>query len=126
MNPTMLLAVACGGAIGSVLRYITGIGIGKLAAGFPYATLTVNIIGSLLIGILAELSALRWDMSLEMRAFLMVGLLGGFTTFSAFTFDSMLLLQRGQTGAAVFYIAGSVLLSMLAFALGIGAIRHFI
>jgi CrcB protein len=124
MNPTMILAVALGGAVGSVVRYLTNIGAGKfLGTDFPYGTLIVNIIGSFIIGYWMESMALRWNVGMELRAFLIVGILGGFTTFSAFSLDAILLLQRGQTTQAIMYICGSVLLSLLATVLGIICVR---
>ncbi|TAH36097.1 MAG: fluoride efflux transporter CrcB [Alphaproteobacteria bacterium] len=124
MNPTMILAVAIGGALGSTARYLTNIGAGKfLGTDFPYGTMIVNIIGSFIIGYWMESMALRWNVGMELRAFLIVGILGGFTTFSAFSLDAILLLQRGQTTPAVIYICASVLLSLLATILGIICVR---
>lgn len=109
----MVLYVAIGGALGSVARYLTGVGLGRwLGAGFPWATLTVNIVGSLVMGILVGLMAQRWVPSGEMRAFLTIGILGGFTTFSTFSLDAAGLLQRGEMGMAAAYVLSSVIMGI--------------
>ncbi|WP_343345085.1 fluoride efflux transporter CrcB [Sphingomicrobium sp. XHP0239] len=110
------LAVFLGGGLGALLRY--GIGRWTLAwfgAGFPVGTLAVNIVGSLAIGL--AIGALD-GIGQEARLFFVTGLLGGFTTFSAFSLDTLTLWQRGDTGAAMAYVAASVLLSLAACALG--------
>ena len=90
-------AVVAGGAIGAGLRHLVNIGaIRLLGIGFPWGTLTVNIAGSFLMGLLIEALALRYSGSLELRAFLATGLLGGLTTFSAFSLDFAIQLQRGD------------------------------
>ena len=120
----MIIAVACGGALGSVARYLFGIGVGKvLGITFPWGTLLINIIGSFVIGALAEAFALRWDASLETRAFLIVGICGGFTTFSSFSLDFALLMGRGATAPAVVYVTASVALSIAAVYAGLHAVR---
>lgn len=117
-----LVQIAAGGALGAVARYITGVATIRLMGhGFPWGTLVVNIVGSFLMGALivyfAERSATR------LSPFLMTGLLGGFTTFSAFSLDALTLYERGQTGVAALYIAASVVLSLAAIALGLVAAR---
>src|SRR5882672_12493695 len=93
----MILAVAAGGAIGSVARYLVGIGSTKLfGLAFPWGTLIINIAGSFLIGVFAESFALKWDLSQVGRVFLTAGICGGFTTFSAFSLDAYLLMERGD------------------------------
>ncbi|MGD9026591.1 MAG: CrcB family protein, partial [Methyloceanibacter sp.] len=83
-----LLSVAAGGAIGASARYLLGLGMGRLFGfGFPWATLTANILGCFLMGMLIELMALRWTVHQDLRAFLALGVLGGFTTFSSFSAD---------------------------------------
>ncbi|MFZ5608410.1 MAG: fluoride efflux transporter CrcB [Pseudomonadota bacterium] len=118
------LAVAAGGALGALGRY----GVGKLAmhwlgAGYPWGTLAVNVAGGLMMGILAELSALLWSQGLALRAFLTVGLLGGFTTFSAFSLEMALMLERGEAAAALLYALASVGLSLAALFLGLLLVR---
>ena len=113
MNLGLILAVAAGGALGSVARYLAGIGATRLfGLGFPWGTLIINIAGSFLIGAFVELFALRWDLPQEARVFLTVGICGGFTTFSTFSLDAWVLMERGEWGFAAAYILGSVVLSI--------------
>ena len=117
-----LLQVALGGALGAAARYLTFLGANRLLGpGFPWGTLAVNILGSFLMGVLvvalAHLSANR------LAPFLVTGLLGGFTTFSAFSLDALTLWERGEAGAAAAYVAGSVLLSLAAILAGLWAAR---
>jgi CrcB protein len=88
------------------------------------STLTVNILGSLLMGILIEALALRFEVPNALRLFFVTGLLGGFTTFSAFSLDSALLYERGQLGAAAIYVAVSVIGSIAALFAGLILVRH--
>src|SRR5579862_9594861 len=97
MNWSFIAAVALGGAVGSVARYLVGIGSGKLfGLGFPWGTLIINITGSFLIGVFVESFALRWNPGQAVRIFLTVGICGGYTTFSTFSLDSFLLIDRGE------------------------------
>lgn len=127
MNWPVLLAVAAGGAAGSVARYVMMERVGHwLGTGFPFSTLAVNVAGSFAMGVFIELSALAWSPSPEIRALVVVGVLGGFTTFSTFSLDVALLLERHQTAAAVAYMAGSVLMSVAALFFGLAAVRGFV
>lgn len=109
----MVLYVAFGGALGSVARYLTAQGMGRwLGTGFPWATLTVNIVGSAIMGLLVGLMAHFWSPSAEMRAFLTVGILGGFTTFSTFSLDMVTLMERGDMAGAAFYLLASLIVSI--------------
>ncbi|HEY4136387.1 MAG TPA: fluoride efflux transporter CrcB [Alphaproteobacteria bacterium] len=109
----MVAAVAVGGALGSVARYATMLWMARLfGGGFPYGTLAVNMVGGFVMGLLIEAMALAWSPSEAMRAFIAVGVLGGFTTFSTFSLDSWLLIQRGDYGLAALYIGASLLLSI--------------
>ena len=109
----MLLAVACGGAVGAISRHLISNQVMRWAyGGFPWGTLIVNIAGSFILGLLVEYLAQHWSANQEIRGFLVVGVLGGFTTFSAFSLDAVLLLERGSLGPAFAYICGSVLLSI--------------
>jgi len=117
-------AVAIGGALGSVARYATMIGVGRLVGvGFPYGVLLVNVIGGFIMGVLVELMALVWSPSESMRVFLIVGVLGGYTTFSAFSLDVWLLLEKGLYGPAIVYIVASVVLSVAALVVGLTLTR---
>ena len=115
---TTLMQVALGGAIGATARYLTGTAAMRLMGpGFPWGTLTVNVAGSFLMGALVVLLAERLDNRLA--HFFMTGLLGGFTTFSAFSLDALVLYERGAVGTAALYVLTSVLLSLLAIGLGL-------
>ena len=119
-----VLAVAVGGAIGSVARYLmVGQMTRLLGPSFPWGTLAVNVVGGLAIGILAEAMALKWSVSQETRLFLITGFLGGFTTFSAFSLEVVALAQRGAFGPALIYIAASVVLSVGAVFVGLALVR---
>lgn len=108
-----ILLVAVGGAAGSVCRYLTGLAMTRwFGTGFPWGTITVNIVGSFVIGLLAELIARKVSMPMETRLLLVVGFLGGFTTFSSFSLDTMALFERGESLSAFAYVAASVLLSL--------------
>ncbi len=119
-----LLFVAVGGAFGASARYLMGIGAGRLLGfGFPYGTLAVNVVGCLLMGLLIEAMALRWNVSNELRAFLTVGVLGGFTTFSAFASEFALLIERHDYLPGAIYLLASVGLSIGALFAGLAAVR---
>lgn len=122
------LHVALGGAIGSVLRYQVGRGMthwlgAQAVTAFPWATLTVNMVGSLAMGLLAGWLARHGEGGEELRLLLGVGLLGGFTTFSAFSLEMVMLLQRGQSVQAFIYISTSVLMGLVALQLGLLVVR---
>ena len=119
----MLLAVAVGGGAGSLARYWLAGWVQPANAAFPYGIFVVNILGGLLMGMVVELGALKLSLSPEMRAFLTTGILGGFTTFSTFSLDSALLLQKGEYALAAAYVTGSVVLSIAALFAGLWMIR---
>jgi CrcB protein len=109
----LILAIALGGALGSVARHVVSGQVARLlGGGFPCGILLVNILGSLAIGVLAEPFALRWSASLETRALLTVGILGGFTTFSGFSLDAALPIARGEFVPAALSVLASVALSI--------------
>ena len=113
-----LLQVALGGAIGASARFLTNVAALRLLGGaFPWATLAVNIVGSFLMGVLAVYLAGKGGM--RAAPFLMTGLLGGFTTFSAFSLDTLTLFERGEVGLAGLYVGASVTLSLAAIAVGV-------
>jgi len=118
------LWVALGGALGSVARYMFGIYAGRwFGTAFPWGTLLINLGGSFLIGVFAESFALRWDTSQSTRAFLVVGICGGYTTFSTFSLDIVTLLNRGEVVAAGAYILASVFLALAALYVGLHLVR---
>jgi fluoride exporter len=112
MTPKLILAVAAGGALGSVARYLVGVGSGKLfGTDFPWGTLLINVTGSFLIGAFVGLFAVKWDLSQAARIFLTVGICGGYTTFFTFSLDAYYLIERGQILASSAYVGASVALS---------------
>lgn len=117
-----LLQVAIGGALGASARYLTNVAAMRvLGPGFPWATITVNVLGSFLMGVVVVVLAHK-DAT-RLAPFLMTGVLGGFTTFSAFSLDVLSLWERGETGLAATYVAGSVALSLAAIVAGMVAVR---
>ena len=113
------LAVMAGGALGSVARYGVALAVARvMGLGFPWGTVLINIVGSFVIGGFAG-ATLRMPISDAARAFVMVGLCGGFTTFSAFSLQTIELLRAGYAGRAVLNVTASVLLCLAATALGI-------
>jgi len=123
MNPFLL--VALGGAVGSSLRYGASVLIGRAWTGsFPLATLFVNIAGSLIMGLfIGTLARTAPVWQEEMRLLIAVGLLGGFTTFSSFSLDTVSLLERGNVGEAVLYAVLSVAVCLLGLYLGLTITR---
>jgi CrcB protein len=116
--------IAAGGAVGAVARYAVISVSGHLwGAAFPWGTLTVNVAGSFLLGALVEVMALVWSPGEGLRAFLVVGLLGAFTTFSTFSLDVVTLYQRGEMAAAAGYILASLVLSVAALFAGLACAR---
>lgn len=115
IQPLSILLVAAGGAVGCVLRFISINAISRLNPTiFPLGTMVVNIVGSLLIGVVLA----KYGHHSTARGFFVTGLLGGYTTFSAFSWDAMSLLHRGHYTDAALYIGGSVVFSLLAVTLG--------
>lgn len=117
-----LTLVALGGALGSSLRYLVGLGIVRtVASGFPLGVLPVNVIGSFVMGAWVVYAHKQgWGVG---NLFVMTGFLGGFTTFSAFSLETVTLIERGQLGQAVLYMGLSVGLSILGLMAGLAAAR---
>lgn len=115
---TTLLQVALGGAIGAAARYATGVGVVRLfgIGVFPFGVILVNILGSFLMGVL--LVFLAHKSLTHLNPLLMTGVLGGFTTFSAFSLEAFTLFERGETGLAALYVVASVVLSLAALVAG--------
>ena len=126
MNP--LLIVFIGGGLGAALRYLVNQAMGRLVdIEFPLGIMAINISGSVIMGLAAGYFTFKageeWSQSA--RLFVTTGILGGYTTFSAFSLDAMLLYERGEMMMAAFYVVGSVVLSILGLALGLWAVRVF-
>ncbi|MEQ8249461.1 MAG: fluoride efflux transporter CrcB [Alphaproteobacteria bacterium] len=123
----MIAAIAVGGALGAVGRHFVGAHMLRmLGSGFPWGTLTVNVVGSFMLGALIETMALRWSVGPELRAFMTVGVLGAFTSFSAFSLDVAVLSGRGALVPAGLYVIASVSLSILGLFLGLWLFRQLL
>ena len=120
----LYLIVFLGAGIGGALRHGVNVGAARLFGyGFPFGTLIVNVVGSFLIGLFAGYFAFKPWIGQHMRLFLTTGLLGGFTTFSAFSLDAALLIERNSFGLAAGYIVGSVAASLSALFFGLAMFR---
>ena len=124
--PANLLLVGLGGGLGAILRYLLSLGLGRLpAASWPWSTFTANLAGGLAMGLLAGWLSLRGAGEGErLRLLLGVGVLGGFTTFSAFSLETLMMVERRAWGQAALYASLSVALSTLAVFLGLFLVRR--
>ena len=122
MSGQAIILVALGGALGAVGRYLAGLML-KTASGFPWATMSVNILGSFLMGLVFGWLSRQNGGSEMLRLFLAVGILGGFTTFSAFSMDLFDLLQKRDMAATTLYLGGSLFGGVAAFIIGFMALR---
>lgn len=123
----IILLVALGGALGSVARYLVGKASLLLwGPDFPWGTMIVNIVGCFIMGVLTALLAHYAELSQEVRNFLFVGILGGFTTFSAFALDFVALYERGAFMNAALYLSASVIVSILALMGGLFLVRNLV
>lgn len=123
----LLLAAAAGGAIGAAARYLVNVAAFQIfGPAFPVATLTVNVVGSFLMGVVVAVSVPVFDGSALWRTFLATGILGGFTTFSAFSLDAVELVQRQQYVTAAIYVGASVVLSIAALVAGLAVSKVFL
>jgi fluoride exporter len=119
------ILVFIGGGLGSSLRHIVNVVCPRLfGTAFPYHTFIINITGSTIMGLIAGYLAFKGEASQPWRLFLMTGILGGYTTFSAFSLDSVLLYERGALGLAAFYVLGSVVFSIAGLFAGLSLIRY--
>lgn len=122
MNASVIVFIGAG--LGGLLRHVLNAGITTLmGSSFPYGILAVNVIGSTAMGLLAGWLAFQGEAPAELRLFLATGLLGGFTTFSAFSLDTALLIERGEAPLAAVYVLASVALSILGLFAGLWAMR---
>lgn len=122
----MILSIALGGAVGAVARHLlAGRVTHAFGIGFPYGTLLVNVLGSLIMGLLIITLATRFELSQEWRGFIVVGVLGGFTTFSTFSLETALLIERNELMQAALYVGSSVLFSIIALFIGLWLGRLF-
>jgi fluoride exporter len=120
------LLVFIGGGLGSSLRHTVNIVCPRLlGSAFPYHTFIINITGSIVMGLIAGYLAFKGDATQPWRLFLMTGVLGGYTTFSAFSLDAALLYERGEIGSALFYVLGSVVLSIAGLFAALALVRYF-
>lgn len=118
------LAVAAGGALGAVARFAMAGAVARAAGGsFPWGTLAVNVLGALLMGAIVEGAARAGAISADLKLFLTTGVLGGFTTFSAFSLETAMMMEKGDWASAFAYIAASVALTVLFLFCGMWAIR---
>jgi len=124
MNATLI--VFLGGGIGAAVRHLVNQAVGRLAGTeFPFGIMAINITGSMIMGLAAGFFAFEATESWlqDARLFVTTGILGGYTTFSAFSLDAMLLYERGEALTALVYVVGSVVLSILGLAFGLYAVR---
>jgi CrcB protein len=118
------LIVFLGGGLGAALRHGMNLAVARLiGGGFPVGTMTINVLGSFAMGLIAEYFALRRGLPQHWRLFLTTGILGGFTTFSAFSLEAALLYERGDIAGAAVYIGGSVVLAIAALFAGLAIVR---
>lgn len=114
-----LVAIAIGGAAGALSRHFVASAVNRWAdGGFPYGTMTVNVLGSLFMGLLITVLAHRFEAAPELRALLTVGFLGSFTTFSTYSMETVLLVERGDIQGAALYAFGSLAIGVMALVTG--------
>lgn len=118
------LLVFAGGGIGAALRHwVNGVSLALWGSSYPWGTLFINVSGSLLMGVVVELAALKIGMPAHVRLFIATGILGGYTTFSTFSLETGLLHARGDTVLALSYALASLVLGVVAFFLGMHGVR---
>ena len=119
------ILVFVGGGLGATLRHVINLVCARcMAPGFPWGTFIINITGSTVMGLIAGYLAFKGDAGQPLRLFLMTGILGGYTTFSAYSLDAALLYERGELLLAGLYVVGSVVLSIAGLFAGLALIRH--
>ncbi|MFI0845799.1 fluoride efflux transporter CrcB [Mesorhizobium sp. IMUNJ 23232] len=120
-----LLLVAVGGGIGAALRHLVNVAAMRLGSSFPWGTLAINIAGCFIMGVFIDVLARRFNASNELRLFVATGILGGFTTFSAFSLDFAVLWERGAMLPALAYAGASLIGTLIAVFLGLWLARSF-
>ncbi len=124
-NAASYLLVFFGGGLGATLRHLINVTCARcIGTAFPWGTFIINITGSTVMGLIAGYLAFKGEASQPWRLFLMTGILGGYTTFSAFSLDSAVLYERGALGLAASYVLGSVVLSIAGLFAGLAIVRH--
>jgi CrcB protein len=119
------LLVFVGGGLGATLRHLVNVTCARcIGTAFPYGTFIINITGSTAMGLIAGYLAFKGEASQPWRLFVMTGILGGYTTFSAFSLDTAILYERGEIGLAALYVLGSVVLSIAGLFAGLALVRH--
>jgi CrcB protein len=119
------LLVFFGGGLGAALRHAVNIACARaFGMNFPFGTFIINITGSIVMGLIAGYLAFKGEASQPWRLFLMTGILGGYTTFSAYSLDAALLYERGEIGLALLYVLGSVVFSIAGLFAGLALVRH--
>ncbi|MGM4895566.1 fluoride efflux transporter CrcB [Tardiphaga sp. 839_C3_N1_4] len=120
------ILVFVGGGLGATLRYVINMTCARcMGTAFPWGTFIINVTGSAVMGLIAGYLAFKGEASQPWRLFLMTGILGGYTTFSAFSLDTAVLYERGELGLALAYVLGSVVLSIAGLFAGLALVRHF-
>ena len=118
------LLVFLGGGLGAALRhFVNGVSLRLAGSDWPLGTLFINVTGSILMGVVAALFAFKLSLPPTLRLFIATGILGGYTTFSTFSLETALLIDKGQAGIALLYVAGSVLLGVGGLFAGMWAVR---
>jgi fluoride exporter len=119
------LLVFVGGGLGASLRHFINVTLARcMGTGFPWGTFIINITGSTVMGLIAGYLAFKGEASQPWRLFMMTGILGGYTTFSAYSLDAALLYERGELGFAALYVIGSVVLSIAGLFAGLALVRQ--
>lgn len=119
------IIVFVGAGIGGALRHGGNVAFRAVGSGFPYGTLFINIVGSLVMGLLAGWFAIKFDPGQSWRLFLTTGILGGFTTFSTFSLEAVVLYERGELGSMTVYVIASVMISIGGLFAGLFIVRQF-
>jgi fluoride exporter len=119
------MIVFVGAGVGGALRHGVNVAFRTFGSGFPYGTLFINVVGALVMGLLAGLFAVKFDLGQSWRLFLTTGILGGFTTFSTFSLEAVVLYERGELGSMAVYVIASIILSIGGLYAGLFIVRQF-